>query len=169
MLTVSILAQIQPELAAKLKSAFLFLPNYCFGQGLSDIFTNYQNLAVVHTLTPLCQGVLDRQGKPFSIQACCSLKTSVDVQSVPYQIDCETNYWAFSSPGIGQYALGLVLQAVVFFGLILAIEARVFSFALRKGEPNVGVPEDEDEDLRNERLAVEEKVGYRYRLQLSTV
>lgn len=39
MLTVSILGTIQPTTADHLKNAFLFLPNYCFGQGLSDLFT----------------------------------------------------------------------------------------------------------------------------------
>lgn len=38
MLTVSILGTIEPQTADALKNAFLFLPNYCFGQGLSDLY-----------------------------------------------------------------------------------------------------------------------------------
>lgn len=39
MLTVSILGTVDPTTADQLKNAFLFLPNYCFGQALSDMYT----------------------------------------------------------------------------------------------------------------------------------
>ena len=44
MITVSVMQQIQPENAATIRSIAVFLPNYCFGQGLSDLYTNSQTL-----------------------------------------------------------------------------------------------------------------------------
>lgn len=41
LLTVTIVNFIKPSLALQLRNAFMFLPNYCFAQGLSDVYTKY--------------------------------------------------------------------------------------------------------------------------------
>lgn len=55
MLTVSILETVDQNVATQLKSAFLFLPNYCFGQALSDIYNNYQSLHIIEQLIDICR------------------------------------------------------------------------------------------------------------------
>lgn len=56
MITVTILTTIEPDTASAVRQAFLFLPNYCFGQGLTDLYANYQAHEYVVPLvdTKLC-------------------------------------------------------------------------------------------------------------------
>ena len=159
MLTISILGTINPTTADQLKNAFLFLPNYCFGQGLSDLYTNYQNIQVVSSTLPICAFYLNTTVDNVSIQECCSLKTSVNLGAAPYQIACETDYWSMNSPGIGRYAICMFFQAIVFFGLILAIEARLFSFAFKSAKPNEHPKKHQDPDLDQEEQSVKRKVA----------
>eukprot|EP00045_Choanoeca_perplexa_P016896 m.234753 g.234753 ORF g.234753 m.234753 type:complete len:1739 (-) comp17391_c0_seq2:66-5282(-) len=158
MLTISILGTINQTTADQLKNAFLFLPNYCFGQGLSDLYTNYQNIQVVKSTLPVCAFFLNTSVEDVTIQQCCSLKKSVTLGDAPYQIACETDYWSMDSPGIGRYAICMFFQAIVFFGLILAIEARVFSFAYKSAKPNEQPKKHQDPDLDAEEQSVKGKV-----------
>ena len=45
------------------QNVFLFLPNYCFGQGMSDLFNNYQTLVIAEQY---CHS-------PLTLQECCNL------------------------------------------------------------------------------------------------
>lgn len=155
MLTVSILGTVDPDTANQLKNAFLFLPNYCFGQGLSDMFTNYQNMEVVDALKPLCAEYLNISADEVTAQQCCNLKASANVGSEPYQLTCQTNYWSMETPGIGRYALCMVVQAIVYFLLLLAIEARLFSCTSKRTGKVARDSHPEDEDVAAERRAVE--------------
>eukprot|EP00730_Choanoeca_flexa_P008675 TRINITY_DN12519_c2_g2_i2.p1 TRINITY_DN12519_c2_g2~~TRINITY_DN12519_c2_g2_i2.p1 ORF type:complete len:1169 (+),score=384.39 TRINITY_DN12519_c2_g2_i2:494-3508(+) len=159
MLTISILATIQPDTAESLKSAFLFLPNYCFGQGLSDLYTNYQNIQVIKSTLPLCAYYLEQPLNETTIQQCCSLKSTIQTGTAPYEISCETDYWSMDPPGIGRYAICMFGQAIVFFGLILAIEARLFSFVFSSASPNTKPKEHQDPDLEQEEQTVRAKMA----------
>lgn len=53
MLTINILQSLNEfSLVATLKKAFLILPNYCFGQGLADLFENYQSISLIKQVCP---------------------------------------------------------------------------------------------------------------------
>ncbi|EGD73013.1 ATP-binding cassette [Salpingoeca rosetta] len=159
MLTVSILETVEPSVATQLKSAFLFLPNYCFGQALSDIYNNYQSLQVIEQLLPLC-----RMFAPgASIDTCCNLAEKIPSKDLPFQLQCQTDFLSMSLPGIGRYVLCLVAQAIVFFLLVLAVEAKlvraVVNMIIKPPEAKSGLPDGEDEDVRQEREDVLRKVS----------
>lgn len=42
------------DVADALKWAFLILPNFCLGQGIGDLFNNYNALDVFHTVVNAC-------------------------------------------------------------------------------------------------------------------
>eukprot|EP00050_Salpingoeca_kvevrii_P001373 m.168698 g.168698 ORF g.168698 m.168698 type:complete len:165 (-) comp10356_c0_seq6:1229-1723(-) len=106
MLTISILGVIKPHVANELKTAFLFLPSYCFGQGIFDLWTNYDS-------AKLC----DQFDMP--LETCCGMSFG------SITIECKANYLAWESPGIGSYVYCMWLQAVAFFSIVLLIESRL--------------------------------------------
>eukprot|EP00043_Microstomoeca_roanoka_P008399 m.80908 g.80908 ORF g.80908 m.80908 type:complete len:1735 (+) comp14227_c0_seq1:159-5363(+) len=158
MLTVSILETVEPSVATQLKSAFLFLPNYCFGQALSDIYNNYQSLQIVQQLLPLCRSFFP----DASVDFCCNLDKNIPPSDLPFQLQCQSNYLDIELPGIGRYVLCLVAQAIFFFLVVLAVEARLvqalINLVIKPPEAKKGLPEDEDEDVRLERQTVREKL-----------
>ncbi|XP_065652513.1 phospholipid-transporting ATPase ABCA3 isoform X3 [Hydra vulgaris] len=106
------------DVANILKWVFLVLPNYCLGQGIIDIFNNYQYNTIFDKALQMC---IDKLGKK-SEELCASIvKDMFEKQSVTFQ----TNYLSWYNPGIGRYLVFMVVQAVVFFALVLFIEYRV--------------------------------------------
>ena len=79
MLTISILGILEPDLASQMKPAFLFLPNYCFGQGISDLYNNYESLHLLekeqtidgYTLD-FCQAASINMKQDLTITDCCT-------------------------------------------------------------------------------------------------
>ena len=61
MLTVNVLTILSVSGINTVKNVFLFLPNYCFGQGLSDLYNNYQTLVIAQQY---CKA-------PLTLQECC--------------------------------------------------------------------------------------------------
>ena len=65
MLTVNILQALdKTSLVNLLKQVFLILPNYCFGQGLADLYENYQALDLI---APYCKEA------GLSLNECCEV------------------------------------------------------------------------------------------------
>eukprot|EP00047_Mylnosiga_fluctuans_P017551 m.62475 g.62475 ORF g.62475 m.62475 type:complete len:1711 (+) comp7137_c2_seq6:34-5166(+) len=155
LLTVSIFAIINPSTADTLKSVFVFLPNFAFGQGISDIYTNYDNQDMNPTIcTQLYNLTKDRT---MSLQECCD--SLVNDPRVNSDQSCQVNYLAWEQPGIGKYLVVMLIEAIVLFGLVILIEMRVFSrFVDSLQRMGTTVPgrsaEHEDQDVATERLRV---------------
>ena len=97
-----------------LKWAFLVLPNYCLGQGLFDIFDNYNALDFFNK-------ALDR---------CLHTKAECEKLIREYggsQLEFQKNYLSWDNPGIGRYLVFLALEGIVFYALVLLIEYGVFN------------------------------------------
>eukprot|EP00049_Salpingoeca_infusionum_P004186 m.75537 g.75537 ORF g.75537 m.75537 type:complete len:1711 (-) comp12452_c2_seq4:1262-6394(-) len=158
MITVSITATVNPTLSAKLKNIFLFLPNYCFGQGISDLYNNYEGLQVVETLIDYCRIALPNA----TVQDCCNLAEQIPAEDVPFQVACEANFLSMTTPGIGRYLCCMVAEAFVFFGIVLMIEykllTRLKNWIMPTPTARSGVPEDEDVDVTKERQSAKQKV-----------
>eukprot|EP00038_Savillea_parva_P006028 m.161240 g.161240 ORF g.161240 m.161240 type:complete len:1789 (+) comp12053_c0_seq1:172-5538(+) len=133
MVTVLILKEIEPATADTLKNIFLVLPNFCFGQALSDLYTKHQEYSIwVQTgRNPIFCQVNEGGVCP------------------------DNNYWSWDEPGIARYVVAMAVQSVVFFILVILIERRTietlrnkFVAAITKPLP---VPEqDMDVDVARE-------------------
>ncbi|CAH3162242.1 unnamed protein product [Porites evermanni] len=97
-----------------LKWAFLVLPNYCLGQGLFDIFDNYNALDFFNK-------ALDR---------CLHTKAECEKLIREYggsQLEFQENYLSWDNPGIGRFLVFLALEGIVFYALVLLTEYGVFN------------------------------------------
>ncbi|XP_068671756.1 phospholipid-transporting ATPase ABCA3-like [Montipora foliosa] len=109
------------DVANALKWAFLVLPNYCLGQGIGDMFNNYNaldffNQAVdmcVHSKIPLF---------PHTKQDCEKFIRKLGGSQLAFQ----DNYLAWANPGIGRYLIFLACEGIVFYALVLLIEYGFF-------------------------------------------
>uniref|UniRef100_UPI00398EE067 phospholipid-transporting ATPase ABCA3 isoform X2 n=1 Tax=Pristiophorus japonicus TaxID=55135 RepID=UPI00398EE067 len=131
-------------LADILDKVFLILPNYCLGQALKHVYTNYQLISVC-TISPVAEFL------------CESF-------NVTYQL----NYLAWERPGIGRFFVALLSQGFVFMILLIIIEFsdfkkttnffRCISWKKKKASVmNVISPTlVEDSDVMSERLRIEE-------------
>ena len=134
--------------ADDLKWAFLVLPNYCLGQGISDIFNNYNALYYVDQF---CSKV------KFPLADCEKMAKDLELKF-------QTNYLAWDNPGIGRYLVFLALEGIVFYSLVLLIEYGAFSACarffkrLRAFSANVIVSQDshsaDDDDVLEEKERV---------------
>ena len=128
LLTVFILSIPQLDLldvADALKWAFLVLPNYCLGQGIGDIFNNYNAIDLFNKEVQIClKSARCRELGPFCTKAACEeFIRNLGGQTLQFQED----YLAWDNPGIGRYLVFLSWEGVVFFVLVLLIEFRVCS------------------------------------------
>lgn len=159
LLTVTIVNFIKPSLALQLRNAFMFLPNYCFAQGLSDVYTKYGLALCYYTRDanvfflfffppplPLSsyQTILVIEqycaSSHMSLQQCC------DKWGPTISLTCQANYLSLYPPGVGRYILCMIGQALVYFVLVLIFEAnllvRLFQFVfapLRANEGETGL------------------------------
>eukprot|EP00036_Acanthoecidae_sp_10tr_P009012 CAMPEP_0182928582 /NCGR_PEP_ID=MMETSP0105_2-20130417/15659_1 /TAXON_ID=81532 ORGANISM="Acanthoeca-like sp., Strain 10tr" /NCGR_SAMPLE_ID=MMETSP0105_2 /ASSEMBLY_ACC=CAM_ASM_000205 /LENGTH=1795 /DNA_ID=CAMNT_0025066587 /DNA_START=139 /DNA_END=5526 /DNA_ORIENTATION=- len=107
MVTVMILKQLEPDTADLLKNIFLVLPNFCFGQALTDLYDKHQTYSIYV-----------KTGKSPEF---CLVNGGV----------CPDNdYWAWEEPGIARYTLAMAVQTIVFSALVILIERRAIE-ALR--------------------------------------
>lgn len=107
--------------------------------------------------------LLYRAVKPgASVDQCCNLASHIPSKDLPFQIQCETDYLSFNPPGIGRYLVCMIAQAFVFFGIVIAVEARIvqslINTFIKPPAAKHGLPDDEDEDVRAERHIVKRKV-----------
>ena len=137
------------DVANALKWAFLVLPNYCLGQGLTDIFDNYNtldffNFKCLHTkLTrDACETLIRENGGS--------------------QLEFQENYLSWDNPGIGRYLVFLALEGIVFYSVVLSIEYGVFNRftgIFRRSFSTVGLRSEEssvadDDDVLEEKRRV---------------
>eukprot|EP00041_Stephanoeca_diplocostata_P037453 m.1419052 g.1419052 ORF g.1419052 m.1419052 type:complete len:1793 (-) comp25039_c0_seq8:263-5641(-) len=143
MVTVMILKLIEPSTADTLKNVFIILPNFCFGQALSELYTQYENY---HTWEEI----------NFSPLFC-------EIAGA----GCPSNkYWSWHD-GVGKYLVAMAVECVLFSSLVILIEKRVLEHArsllaqaLAKNSTSTSsVYEDcapADEDVVEERRRVRE-------------
>lgn len=141
------------DVADGLKWAFLVLPNYCLGQGISDIFNNYNTLRLVDQE---CHS----KAKFLPLADCEKMAKEFLGPKLKFQ----TNYLAWDNPGIGRYLVFLALEGIVFYSLVLLIEYGAFSACarffkrLRAFSANVIVSQDshsaDDDDVLEEKERV---------------
>lgn len=131
----------------------IFIPHYCLGQGLNNIYNNYANLK---TCQDINYEVLCAINNTLS---CCSGCTANC-----YEFD--TNYFAWKTPGILRYIIFMLLQAVLFISLVLMIEYGVinriaYKLATRSNDVNPNEEEliegsTEDSDVMDEKKRIQD-------------
>ena len=139
------------DVANALKWAFLVLPNYCLGQGLTDIFNNYNALDFFNKALDMCLR--------FESPATCEKRIREYFGS---QLELQENYLSWDNPGIGRYLVFLALEGIVFYSLLLLIEYGVFNRLtgiFRRSFSTVGLRSDEssvadDDDVLEEKRRV---------------
>lgn len=104
------------DVAKALKWAFLVLPNYNLGQGMIDLFNNYQSIEIFNKAVASCE-----KSYHFDKARCENLTLSF----VGDQLEFETNYLAWANPGIGRYLVFLALEGFLFFFIVLIIEYEI--------------------------------------------
>ncbi|PFX17779.1 ATP-binding cassette sub-family A member 3 [Stylophora pistillata] len=138
------------DVADALKWVFLVLPNYCLGQGISDIFNNYNALYYVDQFC--------RSYAKFLPLAKCEKMAKELIGS---ELQFQTNYLAWDNPGIGRYLLFLALEGIVFYSLVLLIEYGALGacarFFRRIRNPFAFVNVSEDSHLADDDDVLEEK------------
>ena len=141
------------DVANALKWAFLVLPNYCLGQGLTDIFNNYNALDYFNKTLDRCLHI-----KLHLTKAECEKLT----REYDSQLEFQENYLSWDNPGIGRYLVFLALEGIVFYSLVLLIEYGVFNRLtgiLRRSSSTVGLRSEEssvaeDDDVLEEKRRV---------------
>uniref|UniRef100_A0A8D0GV65 ABC transporter domain-containing protein n=1 Tax=Sphenodon punctatus TaxID=8508 RepID=A0A8D0GV65_SPHPU len=89
------------DLSKTLNKVFLILPNYCLGQSISDFYQNYEFI----------------QFCTSSIEAAIICKA--------FNISYQPEYFAWETPGIGQYLTSMAVQGLVFLLLLFLIETNL--------------------------------------------
>lgn len=157
------------DVANVLKWAFLVLPNYCLGQGLGDMFNNYNALDFFNKAVDMCIQANLPPPYPHTKQGCEKSIRKLGGNVLEFQ----ENYLAWDNPGIGRYLIFLAWEGIVFFALVLLIEYGVFRACRRflarvlhactpfsaRGYVNVGVVNEEsilgdDDDVLLEKARV---------------
>ena len=145
------------DVANALKWAFLVLPNYCLGQGLTDIFHNYNALDFFNKALDMCLHVKLSDVQPTKAECKKRIRESGDSQ-----LEFQENYLSWDNPGIGRYLVFLALEGIVFYSLVLLIEYGVFNRLtgiLRRSSSTVGLRSEEslvaeDDDVLEEKRRV---------------
>jgi hypothetical protein len=95
------------------QNAFLFMPNYCFGQGLSDLYNNYEDISLFYQYQSLLQQFIHQE---ISVSDYCtnfrmlaSLESFVCGYSIPIDDFSRVSAWHVSSS-----ACGTIHRVVVF-------------------------------------------------------
>ena len=109
------------SLADGLKWAFLVLPNYCLGQGISDMFNNYNALELFQEAVEMC---MNNPKLPFPRTECEEIVRQYGGSTFDFEF--QDNYLSWANPGIGRYLIFLAWEGAVFFALVLLVEFRVF-------------------------------------------
>lgn len=143
------------NVANALKWAFLVLPNYCLGQGLTDIFDNYNALDFFNKALDMCLHIKLSSFHPTKAK-CEKLIRKYGGS----QLEFQENYLSWDNPGIGRYLVFLALEGIVFYSLVLLIEYGVFNRftgILRRSFPTVGVRSEESSVADDDDVLVEKR------------
>ena len=110
------------DVADALKWAFLVLPNYNLGQGMTDMFNNYNAIQLFNSAVDMCVKTFH-----FPRTFCEEEIRKIGGDKLQFQ----DNYLAWDNPGIGRYLIFLAWEGIFFFVLVLLIEYRVFDACTR--------------------------------------
>ena len=124
------------DLAKALKWAFLVLPNYSLGQGLIDLFNNYQYIDIYNQATALCVDLAKQRHIPITplVKRKCESGAKAYLANMSTPIVFQTNYLAWDNPGIGRYLVFLSWEGLVVFLLVILIEYKGFLYLLSSGK-----------------------------------
>jgi ATP-binding cassette subfamily A (ABC1) protein 3 len=126
------------SVARALEWAFLFLPNYCLGQSLIDIYVNYEAIKQ------------------------CTVSDNIRSSCEQRGLDYQSNYMAWGSGGCGRYATFMAIEGLLVMILVLMIEGHVLErlwYAVRGRRAPSGVSDGqsaEDSDVARERARIDE-------------
>ena len=141
------------DIGRALKWAFLVLPNFCLGQGMEDMFNNYNGIDMFNSAVDLC--VATYHGVPRKFCEADIRKLGGD------ELQFQDNYLAWDNPGIGRYLTFLAWEGIFFFALVLLIEYRVFDtctrFLARLRSYSTGVFTVEESGLADDEDVLAEK------------
>jgi hypothetical protein len=102
------------DTANALNWILFLLPNFSLGQTFSNIFTNYNRIRIYDDYLNECFKML-----PVDV---CEAR----IKDVPgLNIDFQTNYLAWDTPGVGRFLLILPLEGVFFMLLVLFIDYNI--------------------------------------------
>ena len=140
------------DIARALKWAFLVLPNFCLGQGMADMFKNYNAIDMFNSAVDRCVATYHSPRK-----FCEGNIRTLGGDGLPLQ----DNYLAWDNPGIGRYLVFLAWEGILFFALVLLIEYRVFDafmrFLARLRSYSTGVFTMEESSLADDEDVLAEK------------
>ncbi|XP_078519131.1 phospholipid-transporting ATPase ABCA3 [Lissotriton helveticus] len=89
------------DLSQTLDKVFLVLPNYCLGRSISDFYQNYEFMQ-------FCTS-------SFGAAIICKM----------FNITYQEEYFAWESPGIGQYMTSMAVQGLAFLLLLFLVETSI--------------------------------------------
>lgn len=104
-------------------------PNYCLGQGLSDIYKNSFLNDLCEPLVPLCGFISNpccksKSGSKFlNGRQCCILFSDNCTDNC---VDYTSNYLAWESPGIARFIAFMGIQSFVFFAILICKDRGLF-------------------------------------------
>lgn len=113
------------ETAHATKWAFMLFPTFCVGQGVIDLFNNFQGLKIFNHAIETCLRV-GREIKVYPSREVCTMLVRNKFAEQKRMLLFQDNYLAWSNPGIGRYLVFLAAEGVVFLSVVLLIEYKVF-------------------------------------------
>lgn len=132
------------------------VPNYCMGQGLMNMYSNYEFTKRCEKISILCMYL-----PPNVLNPCCKGRCGDTC------IEFNENYLAWELPGIGRYLIFMAIQGLVYLFLLFLIESGVINQFIycMKGQNNISVgfetgmyekvvEEQEDDDVSAERKRI---------------
>nr|QUF59427.1 ATP-binding cassette transporter Abca3-1 [Brachionus angularis] len=100
----------------------IIFPNFAFGQGLIDLYNNYQISSICKPFLELCDIVPN---------PCCVNFNTSNPKRCGKESDCLLwcdDYMAWEKPGLLRFFIFMPMQFIVFFGIILIYETGYFRY-----------------------------------------
>nr|QUF59428.1 ATP-binding cassette transporter Abca3-2 [Brachionus angularis] len=137
----------------------VIFPNFAFGQGLIDLYNNYQISSICKPFSEFCE---------FVPNPCCVNFNSSNPDKCGKDTDCllwSDDYMAWEKPGLLRFFVFMPMQFILFFGIILIYEAgylRYIKYELNNDE-QIAMEMDygdikKDQDVVNEENRISELV-----------
>eukprot|EP00040_Diaphanoeca_grandis_P031592 m.189354 g.189354 ORF g.189354 m.189354 type:complete len:1187 (-) comp32371_c1_seq1:76-3636(-) len=178
-LTVFFLQAADAKDVPTVEQALLFLPNFCFGQALVDMNTNYIQQDLLQKLKSVFQLVTGKNEINCQIarETCDEInKLNVDsLKALCQSLNCQDDYLAMEAPGIGRYLVAMVLQSLACMFFLVVIEFDLLNklkrfaietFELADPPSTLSVnqhdsnPDEEDDDVVAERDRIAEETNH---------
>ncbi|KAJ8311158.1 hypothetical protein KUTeg_011297 [Tegillarca granosa] len=141
------------------------IPNYCVGEGLMNIYTNYEYKKTCDPVQPFCPFLDPKEENP--LLSCCPGKCGASCLAFT------DNYLDWEFPGIGKYFLFMAFQGFLYFFLILLIESGVLNrcfYSIFKNEDGyLNEDGNEDEEHLIERAEDDDVAEERRRINVTPI